>query len=168
MILRSPRFHVRMARLALVAILLMLTMPTVNRWLESARADVAPAVAMLHADAGMATGGMMMHGAAVDMHRASMAAHQHAPDAVMPMATHQHAADASQAPAPMPMPMPMGGPGDVCGYCPLLASLAPVLLILVILLPLRPCVPLAAWTSQVAHPLPLLRGLGARGPPIQL
>ena len=166
--MRSPCFHARMARLALVALLLMLAMPTVNRWLESARADTAPAAAMWHVDAGMATAGMMAHGAAADMHLASMAAHHHAPDVGMPMAMHHHAADAGQSPAPMPMPMPMGGPGDVCGYCPLLASLAPVLLLLVVLLPLRPCVPLAAWTPQVAHPLPQLRGLGARGPPLQL
>ena len=66
-------------------------------------------------------------------------------------------------------PMPMGGDhGDACAYCPLLASLAPVLLALILLLPLRPQGRLPVASAQPARAFPRLRGLGARGPPILL
>lgn len=59
-------------------------------------------------------------------------------------------------------------PDAYCAYCPLLASLTPVLLALAILLPplLRALLP--ARSSPVVLAPPLLRGLGARGPPILL
>lgn len=158
--LRSPRFQFWMARLALAATLLLAVVPTVSRWVGSSQVGMASHMAMMAAGERMAMG---TAGVGADM-----AMHVHAPDADRPATAHHHAADAGQAPMPMPMPLGGEGAGEVCAYCPLLASLAPVLLLLVVLLPLRPCVPLAAWTPQVAHPLPQLRGLGARGPPLQL
>lgn len=66
-------------------------------------------------------------------------------------------------------PAPMGGMQDeACVYCPLLASLAPVLLALVLLLPPLQRVLLPAWAPPGAHALPQRLGLGARGPPIFL
>lgn len=72
--------------------------------------------------------------------------------------------DAGKAPAPAGTM-----PGDVCAYCPLLASLAPLLLAaLAILLPALPRALLPAWRLPPSSVPPLLRGLGARGPPILL
>lgn len=67
-------------------------------------------------------------------------------------------------------PAPSGGmPDDVCAYCPLLASLAPLLLAaLAILLPALPRALLPACAAPALSVPPLLRGLGARGPPILL
>lgn len=71
--------------------------------------------------------------------------------------------DAGKAPAPS------GGMSDeYCAYCPLLASLAPVLLALAILLPPVRRALLPAWTLPAVPAPPLLRGLGARGPPLPL
>ncbi len=71
--------------------------------------------------------------------------------------------DAGKAPAPA------GGMQDeYCAYCPLLASLTPVLLALAILLPPLRRVLLPARSSPALPAPPLLRGLGARGPPILL
>ncbi len=73
-------------------------------------------------------------------------------------------------PAPEKVPMPMGGThaGDVCAYCPLLASLLPTLLVLAILLPLLQRIRLRDASVIASRVLPLRLGLGARGPPIQL
>ena len=73
-------------------------------------------------------------------------------------------------PAPEKVPMPMGGThaGDVCAYCPLLASLLPTLLVLAILLPLLQRIRLRDASVIASRILPLRLGLGARGPPIQL
>ena len=73
-------------------------------------------------------------------------------------------------PAPEKVPMPMGGThaGDVCAYCPLLASLLPTLLVLEILLPLLQRIRLRDASVIASRVLPLRLGLGARGPPIQL
>lgn len=142
--LRSSRFLFWMARLALLAVLLLALMPTVSRWMQGRTlAQSTPTVA-----ADVAAGGMHdMH----DMHSMH--------------GMHGHA-DPSASGAP---PMPMGGDhGDACAYCPLLASLAPVLLALILLLPLRPQGRLPVASAQPARAFPRLRGLGARGPPILL
>ncbi len=66
-------------------------------------------------------------------------------------------------------PAPSGTmPDAYCGYCPLLASLTPLLLAVVILLPPLRRVLLPAWGQPALRAVPLLRGLGARGPPILL
>ncbi len=70
--------------------------------------------------------------------------------------------DAGKAPAPA------GAMPDDCGYCPLLASLTPLLLAVVMLLPPLRCVLLPTWAQPALRAVPLLRGLGARGPPILL
>ena len=76
---------------------------------------------------------------------------------------------AMPAPDKTPMP-PMGGmhDGDACAYCPLLASLLPVLLVLAIVLGLPPRTRILAGTPVEFRTRPLLRGLGARGPPLPL
>ena len=71
--------------------------------------------------------------------------------------------DAGRAPAPTG-----AMPDAYCAYCPLLASLTPVLLALAILLPPLRRALLPARSSPVVPAPPLLRGLGARGPPILL
>lgn len=71
--------------------------------------------------------------------------------------------DAGKAPAPAG-----AMPDAYCAYCPLLASLTPVLLALAILLPPLRRALLPARSSPVVPAPPLLRGLGARGPPILL
>lgn len=155
--LRSPRLLHWMTRLALAAALLLAVVPTVSRWVDSSQAGMASHMAM------MAAG----ERAAMDMadDGAGMAMHAHASDPDRPGAAHHHAIDAGQTPMPMPMPM---GDGDVCAYCPLLASLAPILIALVVLLPLRPDVPRPQLTRHPPQGQPLQRGLGARGPPILL
>ena len=67
-------------------------------------------------------------------------------------------------------PAPSGArPDEHCAYCPLLASLAPLLLAaLALLLPVLPRALLPAWVLPASPVPPLLRGLGARGPPILL
>ena len=68
-----------------------------------------------------------------------------------------------------PAPMPAGGmPDAYCGYCPLLSTLAPVLLALALFLPSLRRRLLPARVFSTPHAPPLLRGLGARGPPILL
>ena len=65
--------------------------------------------------------------------------------------------------------IPAGGmPDEYCGYCPLLSALAPVLLALALFLPPLRRRLLPASLSPTPHAPPLLRGLGARGPPILL
>ena len=71
--------------------------------------------------------------------------------------------DAGKAPAPTG-----AMPDAYCAYCPLLASLTPVLLALAILLPPLRRALLPARSSPVVPAPLLLRGLGARGPPILL
>ena len=94
------------------------------------------------------------------------------PDAVLAMCTLDGLAmkparlldDAGKAPAPS------GAMSDeVCAYCPLLASLAPlVLAVLAFLLPAQPRALLPSGARPMPHAPPRLRGLGARGPPILL
>ena len=92
------------------------------------------------------------------------------PDAVLAMCTVDGLAmqpasllgDAGKPPAPT------GAMPDETPYCPLLASLTPLLLALVMLLPPLRRVLLPTWTQPALCAVPLLRGLGARGPPILL
>lgn len=68
-------------------------------------------------------------------------------------------------------PAPAGGtlPDAACAYCPLLSSLAPLLLaVLAWLLPMLPRALLPSGARPTPHAPPRLRGLGARGPPILL
>lgn len=68
-----------------------------------------------------------------------------------------------------PAPMPAGSmPDAYCGYCPLLSALVPVLLVLALFLPPLRRRLLPARVLSIPHAPPLLRGLGARGPPILL
>ncbi len=147
--LRSPRFLHWMTRLALAAILLLAAMPSVSRWVASLAA-VPQGMAMTIA---VDDGGMAMDADAMS----AMPGHH----------AHGHASGPDRQ-----APMPMGGgthDGDVCAYCPLLASLLPGLLALAVLLPLLWRARAPAWTSAPRrHALPPLRGLGARGPPILL
>lgn len=74
-------------------------------------------------------------------------------------------AEKSPLPAPTPAPMPMG---DDCAYCPLAASLPPLLPLFFVPHP-RP----AAGGIPPADPAPRrmaanLRGLGGQGPPVLL
>lgn len=139
MISRVHRFQFWMARLALAAILLMAVMPTISRWLQS-NAAAQPAAAMM---------------AAAHEGMAGMASHHH----------HNAGAGADSEQAPVPM----GGMHDeACAYCPLLASLAPVLLALLVLLHTLRRAMLPAWIPLGGHALPQRLGLGARGPPLFL
>ena len=71
--------------------------------------------------------------------------------------------------AELPEDKPAGGmPDAYCGYCPLLSALAPVLLALALFLPPLRRRLLPASILPTPHVPPLLRGLGARGPPILL
>ena len=67
-------------------------------------------------------------------------------------------------------PAPAGAmPDAYCAYCPLLASLAPlVLAVLAFLLPAQPRALLPSGARPTPHAPPRLRGGGARGPPILL
>lgn len=134
--MRSTRFQRWMSHLACVAVLLLVTAPTLSRWLPHVEA------------AGEDHMAMMMANGAGEM-----------------MSMRHHA-----MPAPEKVPMPMGGThaGDVCAYCPLLASLLPTLLVLAILLPLLQRIRLRDASVIASRVLPLRLGLGARGPPIQL
>lgn len=68
-----------------------------------------------------------------------------------------------------PTPAPAGAmPDAYCAYCPLLASLAPLLLALAILSPPLRRALLPAWTLPAVAIPPRLSGLGARGPPLLL
>jgi hypothetical protein len=72
--------------------------------------------------------------------------------------------DAGKAPAPTG-----AMPDESCAYCPLLASLAPlVLAVLAFLLPAQPRALLPSGAHPTPHAPPHLRGGGARGPPILL
>jgi len=67
-------------------------------------------------------------------------------------------------------PAPTGAmPDESCAYCPLQASLAPlVLAVLAFLLPAQPRALLPSGARPTPHAPPRLHGLGARGPPILL
>jgi hypothetical protein len=134
MILRSRRFQLWMARLALAAVLLVSVMPTVSRWLESRAPAWQTAVLAMCTMDGLA----MQPASLLD--------------------------DTGKAPAPAG-----AMPDEYCAYCPLLAALAPLALaVLAILLPALPRALLPAWVPPASPVPPLLRGLGARGPPILL
>ncbi|MDE2382283.1 MAG: DUF2946 family protein, partial [Xanthomonadaceae bacterium] len=86
------------------------------------------------------------------------------PDAVLAMCTLDGLAmkPASLFSEPGKPPAPSGAiPDGYCGYCPLLASLTPLLLAVIILLPPLRRVPLPAWAQPALRAVPLLRGLGA-------
>ena len=57
---------------------------------------------------------------------------------------------------------------EYCGYCPLLASVVPLLLAVILLLPMLPSMRLPEGHAPPQRGNALLRGLGARGPPILL
>ena len=66
-------------------------------------------------------------------------------------------------------PAPAGTMQDeYCGYCSLLASVAPVLLAVILLLQLLPSIRLPEGHAPPPRGITVLRGLGARGPPILL
>lgn len=126
-----------MARLALLAILLVALMPTVSRWLESSASRLPQTVLAMCTGEGLAWAkpGLLRGDGGV----------------------------------PVPSRTPMGDmPDGVCGYCPLLSALAPVLLVLALFLPPLRRRLLPASTSPAPRAPPRLRGLGARGPPILL
>lgn len=93
--------------------------------------------------------------------------HDMAGMAGMMVESHHH--HAGNVPAPAPAPSPHEGmQHDVCAYCPLLASLAPILLLALVLLPPSRQLRLPLLRDFAPHTTPLLLGLGARGPPISL
>lgn len=66
-------------------------------------------------------------------------------------------------------PAPAGTmPDEYCGYCPLLASVVPLLLVVIVLLATLPSMRLPDGHAPPSGRQPRLRGLGARGPPILL
>ena len=94
------------------------------------------------------------------------------PDAMAAMCTSSGLSWLSQhesADAGQKAPAPAGTmPDEYCGYCTLLASVAPVLLAVVLLLPMLPSLRLPEGHAPPSHGIVVLRGLGARGPPILL
>ena len=65
------------------------------------------------------------------------------------------------------VPAPAGPMQDeYCGYCPLVASVMPLLLAVILLLPMSPSLRLPQGHAPPIRGITLLRGLGARGPPI--
>ncbi len=93
---------------------------------------------------------------------AAMAPMRHSGDGAMRMPGHlMPGADKTPAPAGA---MHHGG----CAYCPLLASLLPILLILTLRLLRQPHASARPPRAVAPRAWPLLRGLGARGPPILL
>lgn len=66
-------------------------------------------------------------------------------------------------------PAPAGTmPDEYCGYCSLLASVAPLLLAVILLLPMLPSLRLPEGHAPPPLGVTVFRGLGARGPPILL
>ncbi len=66
-------------------------------------------------------------------------------------------------------PAPAGTmPDEYCGYCPLLASVLPLLLVVILLLAALPSRRLPDGHAPPSRRQSRLRGLGARGPPILL
>ena len=153
--MRSPRFLRWMTRLALAAVLLLLLAPTFSRWLASqAVADAAGAGGMV----------MGMHHAMADADGKQMA--HHALDASgMAMHHPMPAVDATSDTTSAPMD---GMHDEFCGYCVLLSSLAPILLLLALVLRVPERVSLSSFRPVPAHKLAPWVGLGARGPPILL
>ena len=132
--IRSRHFQFWIARLALVAVLLMACAPTMSRWLESGTPRLPDAIAAMCTSSGLSW--------------------------LKPQDLLQ---SGQQSPAP-------AGPmqDEYCGYCPLLASVVPLVLAVILLLPMLPSVRLRAWHAPQQRGVTLLRGLGARGPPILL
>lgn len=140
----APLFQHWMVRLALLAILLVAMMPTISRVLLSNGVGM-PAASMHAGHHGMthhaatAMDGMVMpHGQGHDGHG-------------------QMHGTQKKSPSPMD--------DEVCDYCPLLSSLAPlVLLVLLLAAPQSRRFVARLDRTHAAKP-PLLHGLGARGPP---
>jgi hypothetical protein len=130
-----------MARLALVAMLLLATLPTLGR-LQGARADSAGATARSAWAAMCTTAGLR--------------------DVALPATGHPATAgDHGGTPT---------GPaqGGDCAYCPLLAAVVAALVLVAFFLPQRlpPC--LCTWRRAAARTTLHPCGLGARGPPLAL
>jgi hypothetical protein len=143
MIPRSSRFRRSMARLALAAMLLVALAPTVSRWLEATAQPLAAAFSAMCTSHGLVLAG------------------EPAPEGVAMAAGH---AKPAQSPAMPAHP----GMDDACGYCSLLANVAPLLFaILVLLFRFRPPRLPGGAPSLRLHQV-RLPGLGARGPPIAL
>ena len=149
--LRQHRFP---ARLALVAMLLLATLPTIGRLVQS-NPGMHGALTAICTMQGMKFIGMQFNG----MQFGGMPL-----DGMQPIDPGARSDPASPAkPAPDPMPHP----GMDCDYCPILAATLAAVAIVLLLLPppLRRAVPPAA-----RRPLPDLGflhpcGLGSRGPP---
>lgn len=139
--MRSFRFQHWMTHLALAAALLLAVVPTLGRWAQPAGSTAADHTAMMMA---AGSGGMAM------MHHAMPAPEQ------------------ARVPTPMNGKHDGGGHAGDCAYCPLLASLLPMLLVLAILLPLLQRIRLRGAATLTRRVPPLRLGLGARGPPILL
>jgi hypothetical protein len=131
----ARRFHSWMHRLALLAVLLVAVMPSINRWVnaESASASSVISLAMCTSDG-------------------------------MSWVKPAHFQFGSEQPSET------GGAmlDEHCGYCVLLASLVPVLLALALFFFVRRRAVLFCWSLAPARTAVLLRGLGARGPPVLL
>ncbi|MCJ0825212.1 DUF2946 family protein [Luteimonas sp. 50] len=138
--IRSPALQRPMARLALVAMLLLATLPTLGR-LQGARADSAGAAAQSAWAAMCTTAGLR--------------------DVAPPAIGQPVAGNDGGTPTPP-------GHGEDCAYCPLLAAVVAALALVAFFLPQRlpPC--LCTWhrpaVRTTLHPC----GLGSRGPPLAL
>ena len=132
--IRSRHFRFWIARLALVAMLLLALAPTMSRWLESGTQRLPEALAAMCTSTGISW--------------------------LQPRSLLETGQEAPLPAAPMQ--------DEYCGYCPLLASVVPLLLAIVLLLPILPSARLRGGHAPPQRGVTLLRGLGARGPPIQL
>ena len=132
MIAPARRFRYCMARLALVAMLLVALAPTISRWVHATPAS-PPAMLALCTTDGL----------------------ESRPSSLLP--------SAGQIPEPS-HPMQDG----YCGHCPLLASVAPLLLAALLLAPPSGELPLPEWRAPLWPAPTLLQGLWARGPPLPL
>ena len=143
MILRSVRFQHSMARLALVAMLVVAVAPTVSRWLESTAQPLAAAFSAMCTSHGLVLAGEPV-----------------------PERTAMPAGRAK--PAQFPVMPAHPGMDDACGYCSLLANAAPlVFAVLILLFRFRP--PRLPEGAPALHLQTVrLPGLGARGPPLPL
>lgn len=147
--MHRPLLHRYLSRLALIAMLLLLAMPVVNRSLSSV-GDVSGAWAQMCTLAGLKWVRLP-------------------PPASSTMLT--SASDPAVAPfALQPADAPHGDadPLSHCPYCPLLNGIAALLLCAMLLWPLRATRWQPLWRQPPPRPRQHPTGLGSRGPPLTL
>lgn len=128
--MRNRRFQTLFARMALLAMLLLVFAPSVSRWVAGNNA----ASGSSWVEMCTATGLKMVN-----------------------------LADFVKGELPKPMPM-----GQDCDYCPLAASIAPLLLLIALVFPLIADHVVSLARQIVLRIFSYPSGLGSRGPPILL